>query len=598
MKMKKPLIIAGVVVLAGAIAGFVIYTLFPVQTSLMGGFTRNYLASLGSPKGTLTTETNPAYKAAAAAPLSATPSPGPAFDDWPSYNKTLTSERFSSLTQINTGNAGRLKILCTYDTGEWGAFESGLIMVKGALIGTTQFDIFSLDPETCKVNWRTHEDYPGSLLPINRGAAFMDGMLYRGTQDGRMLAYDFNTGKRVWATTLVDPKTGETVPSAPIAWNGLVFVGNAGGDFKGAKGHLFALDGKTGRILWQYFNVPRTKDDVVRGPLAPSPLDHSTWKNPEGIPISGGGSWTSLSLDPETELLYQPVGNPAPDFAIDVRQGGNLLTNSIVVHDAKTGAYRKHYQLLQEDWHDWDASNPPALITTRSGKRLMAAAPKDGYLYAYDRSDDRLLYKVPATRIENTQERFTPDKDVHFCPGSVGGAEWNSPAYDARTNLIFLGENDWCATVRVQTEKQLRDVNEGQPWMGENTINPFRMVGHKQVRGDDHWAGWLHGFDADTGVWKWRIKTNYPIVAGVTPTAGGVLFFGDLGGNFYAVDADAGRKLWGQELHGPLGGGVITYATPNGVQRVAVATGFNNVFWPVKPTSEKVVILGLDSASQ
>jgi hypothetical protein len=61
-----------------------------------------------------------------------------------------------------------------------------------------------------------------------------------------------------------------------------------------------------------------------------------------------------------------------------------------------------------------------------------------------------------------------------------------------------------------------------------------------------------------TGVWKWRVKSNYLIVGAVTPTAGGVVFFGDLGGNFYALDAANGQKLWGEELGGAIGGGVIT----------------------------------------
>jgi alcohol dehydrogenase (cytochrome c) len=48
-------------------------------------------------------------------------------------------------------------------------------------------------------------------------------MLFRGAQDGRVLAYDFKTGKRIWETAIADPKLGESVPSAPIAWDGLVF---------------------------------------------------------------------------------------------------------------------------------------------------------------------------------------------------------------------------------------------------------------------------------------------------------------------------------------------------------------------------------------
>ena len=129
------------------------------------------------------------------------------------------------------GNVGKLKVLCTYDTGQYTGFTTGLIEVDGALIGTTEYDIFSIDPATCRQNWRTHEDYaPAAPQGANRGAAYMDGLLFRGTQDGRVLAYDFKTGKRLWATTIADPKKGETAPAAPIAWNGLVFIGNAGGD--------------------------------------------------------------------------------------------------------------------------------------------------------------------------------------------------------------------------------------------------------------------------------------------------------------------------------------------------------------------------------
>ena len=62
-----------------------------------------------------------------------------------------------------------------------------------------------------------------------------------------------------------------------------------------------------------------------------------------------------------------------------------------------------------------------------------------------------LLYRAPVTRVENADVPFAPDKAVHFCPGSVGGAEWNSPAYDPQTNLILIGEVEWCATVTLQS---------------------------------------------------------------------------------------------------------------------------------------------------
>ena len=159
---KKLLMIAVALGVIGAAAGGALYYFYPVQVSIFAGLTRNYIVS-STPPGTTTTELNAAYKAAeavAASPAADAPSASATAGDWPSYNRTVTSDRYSQLSEINTKNVGQLKVLCTYDVGEYSAFESGLIMVENALIGTTVFDIFSLNPATCALNWRTHEDYP------------------------------------------------------------------------------------------------------------------------------------------------------------------------------------------------------------------------------------------------------------------------------------------------------------------------------------------------------------------------------------------------------------------------------------------------------
>jgi alcohol dehydrogenase (cytochrome c) len=423
----------------------------------------------------------------------------------------------------------------------------------------------------------------------------MDGMLFRGTQDGRVLAYDFKTGKRLWETTIADTKLGESVPSAPIAWDGLVYIGNAGGDYKGGKGHMYALEAKTGKIVWEFFLAPKVADDVVRGPLGATPLDTSTWNNAPGIPISGGGTWTSYTLDIKNGLLYVPGGNPAPDFVSGAREGSNLFTDSVVVLDAKTGNYKNHFKVVPKDWHDYDVSNPPILIQTMGGKQIMSVAPKDGHLYGYDLATNSLLYRVPVTTIENAAGNFAIGQKVHFCPGPAGGDEWNTPGYDPTSNLIISGTVDWCDTVTIQDDRKLREVAIGQPWTGMAAFNPINMFG-KEDPTDGHWAGWVYATDADTGVWKWRVKSNYPIIGAITPTAGGVVFFGDLSGNFYALDSSNGQKLWGEVLGGGIGGGVITYAV-DGVQKIAVATGFSMVAWPTKPVTAKVVVLGMDSTS-
>ena len=173
--LKKLLMLVGALVVVGGATGGALYYVYPVRVSVFAGLTRNFFLSWSAPPGTVSTESNPAGQSAAAAvpvPAAQALPPEPTGADWPSYNRTLTSDRFSPLRQINTENVGKLKVLCTYDVGQFAAFESGLIMVDNALIGTTEFDIFSLDPATCAENWRTHEDYPPSLLPANRGAAY------------------------------------------------------------------------------------------------------------------------------------------------------------------------------------------------------------------------------------------------------------------------------------------------------------------------------------------------------------------------------------------------------------------------------------------
>ncbi len=587
--MKRATIFAlGVAAIASAAAAVTIYANWNafVPIAAMG---INYLRYLNAPAGKLMVETAPGFDGAnvTAAERSSPPDDGL----WPSYNKTLASDRFSSLNEINRENADRLKVLCTYDTHQYTGFNSGLVMVDGALLFATEHDTYSVDPVTCREKWHKHETYaPATPQAVNRGVAYLDGRVFRGTQDGRVLAYDFKSGERLWETAIADPKKSESAPAAPIAWNDLVFIGNAGGDFKGVKGRMYALDAATGRIVWEFYLVPKQAGDPTRGPQGVSPLDTSSWDVAGGSPISGGATWTSYTLDPATGLLYVPGGNPAPDFAATLRGGANLYTDSVVVLDARTGAYRTHFKLMPKDWHDWDISSAPALVTTASGKRLMLVAPKDGHLYGFDLDTKERLYRVPVTAVENADVPFSAEKSVHFCPGSIGGAEWNGPAYDPRNNLVLVGEVQWCTTVRVEPTRKTEGAANFSPWSGEDSINPFNMWG----KADPvfQWAGWLYAVDADSGQWRWRAKTNYPVQSGVAPTAGGVAFFGDMGGNFYALDADTGRKLWGEKIGGAVGGGVITYATPQG-QRVAAATGLTEILWPTEITTAKVSILGL-----
>src|SRR5215467_12046948 len=136
-------LLSAIVVVGIAIAGLA-YFVFWDLTVKIGSMTINYMRYWSAPAGTLETEVAQTGTTAQSPTSTASALPQIALSgtagDWPSYNKTLTSNRFSELSQINRTNAEKLKVLCTYDTGQFTGFNSGLLEVDGALIFVTAFD--------------------------------------------------------------------------------------------------------------------------------------------------------------------------------------------------------------------------------------------------------------------------------------------------------------------------------------------------------------------------------------------------------------------------------------------------------------------------
>ena len=78
------------------------------------------------------------------------------------------------------------------------------------------------------------------------------------------------------------------------------------------RGRIYAIAADTGKIIWETYTVPKQPEDPDRGPQGTMPFEEmaKSWQNPPDVPISGGGSWTSYTLDPVKGHLFVPVGNP------------------------------------------------------------------------------------------------------------------------------------------------------------------------------------------------------------------------------------------------------------------------------------------------
>ena len=439
-------------------------------------------------------------------------------------------------------------------------------MIGDTLYVTTAHTTVALDPTSCAIRWR-HEYQPvqEEAYAVNRGVAHLDGRIFRGTGDGRILALNARTGKQLWLVKAGDPLNGESFTSAPIAWKGLVFIGAAGSDV-GIRGFVIALDAGTGDEKWRFHTIPMGDEPGAE-----------SWAKADSAAHGGGGTWTSYTLDTTTGELFVPVGNPAPDYTPDSRPGANLYTNSVVVLDALTGKLKWYHQFTPNDGLDYDLGAAPALYTASTGAKLLAAGSKDGNLYGVDRSTHQVLFKTPVTTIKNSDARPTP-AGVRVCPGPLGGVEWNGPAVDPESRTIYVGAVDYCFLVKSGPQ----EYKKGQTYFG-TTQQP--------IGGAEAAQGWIHAINGDNGAVLWKYHADAPVVAGVTPTAGGVVFSGDLGGNLLALDAKSGAELYKFNTGGAVAGGVITYET-GGKQYVATTSGnVSRMTFTASAGSPKVVIL-------
>jgi alcohol dehydrogenase (cytochrome c) len=466
-------------------------------------------------------------------------------DDWRGYNKTLDGQRYSPLDQINVSNAAYLKEVCRIEVAHRGSFQAGPVMIGDTLYVTAEEKTLALDARTCAVRWRhVYRHQQQGISPMNRGVAWANHRLFRGTEDAHVIALDDRTGEMLWDSVAGDARLAEYVATAPLVWNGLVIVGTGGSEW-GVKGRIMAFDAATGREVWRFSTIPTGKE---RGA--------DTWKNGRWAEHGGGGSWSSFALDPVTAELFAPIANPVPDFSPSDRPGDNLFTNSVLVLDARTGSLRWWFQLTPNDGMDWDLAAAPMLYRDAGDQDVVAAAGKDGYLHLIDRVTHKERHKIATTTVEPLPVIGTTP--VKVCPGAAGGTLWNGPAFDPRLQLVFIGALDLCALVTrapgqtYGTWKMLY----GGTW--QPTLDPP--------------SGWITAVDATTGAVRWKYHAEAPVLSALTPTAGGIMFGGDNAGNLLILESASGKVLKRIATGGSLSGGIVTYLI-EGQQFVAVDSG-------------------------
>jgi alcohol dehydrogenase (cytochrome c) len=484
---------------------------------------------------------------------------------WTTYGQNYAGWRYSELDRIDTRNVADLRPEWIFQSGVGGKFEATPLVANGLMYVTGASDhAWALDPLTGRSIWHYLHPVPRGLNiccgQVNRGFGMLGNRLFKLNLDATLVALDARGGNVLWETAVDDFRKGYSGTAAPLVAKNKVIVGLAGAEF-GTRGFIDAYDADTGKRAWRFWTVAG-KDDPGGKTWA-----GDSWRH------GGGSTWITGTYDPELNLTYWGAGNPGPDLNGDERAGDNLYTCSLVALDADTGRLKWHYQFTPHDVHDWDAVSDPVLVNLAIGGRNVKAvlhANRNGYFYALDRTNGKLLLAKPYTQVTWANGigadgrpillagNDPSEEGTRACPGMGGGHNWQATAYSPQTGLYYFSSTDGCAVYY----KTKQDYIEGQWYQASTASAPPREPP----------TGSILAVDPVTGERRWRFELVSSPSAGILATGGGLVFTGDPQGYVFALDARTGRPLWKFQAGGNVIAPPISYER-SGKQYIVVAAG-------------------------
>jgi lanthanide-dependent methanol dehydrogenase len=502
--------------------------------------------------------------------------------------------RHSKLSQINSKNAGKLKVAWTMSTGTLRGQEGQPLVVGNMMYFESSYPnfVYAIDLDKIgQIAWKfapEQDKFSPSVAccdVVNKGVAYAEGKILISTLDTHVYALDAKTGKVLWSAQNGDPQLGQTMTIAPLVVHDKVIVGISGGEY-GVRGHLTAYDLNTGKLVWRansvgpdsdiLFDPDKTIDGATQKPVgADSSL--KTWQE-DAWKLGGGTTWGWYTYDPQLNLVYYGSGNPGT-WNPGQRPGDNKWSTSLFARNPDTGVAAWVYQMTPHDAWDYDGINESVLTdSVIDGQTIptMTHFDRNGFAYVLDRRNGKLLRANKFDPSTNWAEKIDLEtgrpvlneakmtkEDVNvkdICPAAQGAKNHQPASYDPKSKLFYLGTNHICMDYQAFSVK----YRSGFPYVGA-TLSMY-PADNGNVRGR------LIAFDQVTGQTKWSVNEMFQVYSGPLTTDGGVLFYGTLDGWFKAADQATGKILY--QFHAPSGiiGNPITY-THKGKQYVAVLTG-------------------------
>ncbi|WP_218004859.1 outer membrane protein assembly factor BamB family protein [Actinomadura macra] len=437
--------------------------------------------------------------------------------DWPTWSKDAQGSRYNPMEkQITPENVGGLKVKWAFGFPR----QSGPPHSQPAVIGDTIYFggpnglFYARDAKTGAAKWQFDLSTVGTgMAQVRDGASVADGRVYFGDTRGYIYSLEQATGKLAWAER-IETHVSATVTSSPHVYRGRVYVGVSSGENLMGKdhpcctfrGHLDALDAKTGKLAWRYYTVPEPKQD-------------GTW--PNGVPRygpSGAGVWSSPVIDPETNTVYVGTGQNYSG------SGGDF--DSVLALDAETGKARWTRKMTDVDTWRRECSSPTpedqkycpnlpdgtaldfdlgatANVFTAGGKRLIGIGQKAGVFHVLEADTGKIVWQ---------RQLSTPRPG-----GGLSGIQWGTS---------FDGQRLYVATYQANpgTLFALDPANGHVIWTTPNPADGCTTGGASQYPS--------------------QCRLGHPTAVTTTP---GLVWVGSMDGKVRAYSATDGKVLWAHD---------------------------------------------------
>lgn len=347
---------------------------------------------------------------------------------------------------------------------------------------------------TLEATWRIETGGQISASPT-----FADGTLYVGNNNGSLYAIDASGGRVLWTA-----RVPNSLMSAPLIYNDLIIVGEGDPTSRASlpSEPVMVGEGPSALIGFDRSSGTVRWQTSLSGSAMPTPAIIG------GVLINHDGAGWINGLDPATgDKRYQRwIGSMASMSAILPIGDGDFVTTGV----GSNAALRLHANGGNIVWRSLFAKGasgvgdcPPVTDGRRVYCDYVAPVLPDAFTVIGNLTVQR-AYAVDAT---------------------TGALLWDT--------ALEGGE------LPIRNEAAIPLLADGKLYLG-SAVTP-----------------WMHAIDGATGLLEWERHVRGPVKGGIVDVDG-VLYFGDLGGYLWALDAKTGRVIGVKQMHTPFNVGSPT----------------------------------------